>query len=434
MKKLYSSILFFSSFLLISPNLFSQEDKLVDVASVSAGMGVLTFNGDIGKGKDVSAYTYIRGGFSLNVERRFLNNWLGASLNVVNGKLAMGERSKDVTRNKNFETSLTQFGLNITAYLQNKKGTPVIPYLTTGFAYASLKAKTDIKYSGDSLYYYWNDGSIRNLPQLPANEFIAKHVNRDYIYETTLDSAAKSSMALPIGLGFKLKIGTKLEANIGATYHLCFSDGIDAFKGGGNDKYLYSYFSLTYNIQQRSKEQKEKDKKSSNVDFASIDKLDMDHDGVKDVDDLCPGTPKGVKVDAKGCPTDEDGDGVPDYLDKEKGTTKGSIVDAEGKTVTDAMMLEKAMKDSIASGRNDIFKNNPSMASLKKLDTEIKNKAQTSSGGNAKIPQQFKSADTNNDGIISSSEISAVIEGFFDGSNNYTVEKIHALIDYFFEQ
>ena len=44
--------------------------------------------------------------------------------------------------------------------------------------------------------------------------------------------------------------------------------------------------------------------------------LDTDEDGVADKDDKCPDTPKGVKVDAKGCPVDTDGDGVADYLDK----------------------------------------------------------------------------------------------------------------------
>ena len=43
---------------------------------------------------------------------------------------------------------------------------------------------------------------------------------------------------------------------------------------------------------------------------------DSDADGVADKDDKCPDTPKGVKVDAKGCPVDTDGDGVADYLDK----------------------------------------------------------------------------------------------------------------------
>ena len=43
---------------------------------------------------------------------------------------------------------------------------------------------------------------------------------------------------------------------------------------------------------------------------------DADGDGVADKDDKCTDTPKGVKVDAKGCPIDSDGDGVADYLDK----------------------------------------------------------------------------------------------------------------------
>lgn len=57
---------------------------------------------------------------------------------------------------------------------------------------------------------------------------------------------------------------------------------------------------------------------------------DADGDGVADKDDKCPDTPKGVKVDAKGCPVDSDGDGVADYLDKCPDTPKGVKVDAKG--------------------------------------------------------------------------------------------------------
>ncbi len=57
---------------------------------------------------------------------------------------------------------------------------------------------------------------------------------------------------------------------------------------------------------------------------------DSDGDGVADHLDKCPNTPKGVKVDAVGCPLDADGDGVPDYLDKCPGTPKGVKVDAAG--------------------------------------------------------------------------------------------------------
>jgi OOP family OmpA-OmpF porin len=57
--------------------------------------------------------------------------------------------------------------------------------------------------------------------------------------------------------------------------------------------------------------------------------LDSDGDGVVDAKDLCPNTPKGMKVDANGCP-DTDGDGVPDNLDKCPNTPKGVVVDATG--------------------------------------------------------------------------------------------------------
>ena len=91
---------------------------------------------------------------------------------------------------------------------------------------------------------------------------------------------------------------------------------------------------------------------------------------------------------------------------------------------------EKAKKDSLLKS----FQANPSYKKAQDIDKEIKSNSSISSNKVSKIPLEFRSADTNADDIISSSEVSAVIEGFFDGSNNYTVEKIHALIDYFFEQ
>jgi outer membrane protein OmpA-like peptidoglycan-associated protein len=59
---------------------------------------------------------------------------------------------------------------------------------------------------------------------------------------------------------------------------------------------------------------------------------DSDGDGVTDDKDKCPGTPKGEKVDASGCPLpkDSDGDGVTDDKDKCPGTPKGTKVDANG--------------------------------------------------------------------------------------------------------
>ena len=58
--------------------------------------------------------------------------------------------------------------------------------------------------------------------------------------------------------------------------------------------------------------------------------LDSDGDGVVDERDQCPNTPRGITVDARGCPPDSDGDGVPDYLDRCPGTPPGVAVDNSG--------------------------------------------------------------------------------------------------------
>ena len=57
---------------------------------------------------------------------------------------------------------------------------------------------------------------------------------------------------------------------------------------------------------------------------------DSDGDGVTDDIDQCPGTPRGVSVDARGCPLDSDGDGVYDFRDKCPDTPAGVRVDDDG--------------------------------------------------------------------------------------------------------
>jgi Ca2+-binding EF-hand superfamily protein len=98
------------------------------------------------------------------------------------------------------------------------------------------------------------------------------------------------------------------------------------------------------------------------------------------------------------------------------------------------MIIQKTIQDSIASGRINNFMRDPSTSSLKKVDTEIQKKAKTPGSKPSKLPKEFEYADTNHDGIISSAEVTSILDRFFDGSTDFTMEKFNALIDYFFEQ
>jgi outer membrane protein OmpA-like peptidoglycan-associated protein len=57
---------------------------------------------------------------------------------------------------------------------------------------------------------------------------------------------------------------------------------------------------------------------------------DADGDGVPDGRDTCDDTPLGAVVDHDGCPVDSDGDGVPDGLDDCVTTPEGAVVDEKG--------------------------------------------------------------------------------------------------------
>ena len=173
------------------------------------------------------------------------------------------------------------------------------------------------------------------------------------------------------------------------------------------------------------------------VDFSELEQSDKDGDGVLDIEDFCQNTPGGIEVDNKGCPLDKDGDGVADYLDKEPDTKKGAIVDEEGRELTDELLAERvAAKNKITEERKQSFSEDASQSKLDEISKQIEKTATTNNGGTSisNIPLELHEADLDANGIISSKEISSAIDGFFEGSNNFTVRKLHELIDYFFEQ
>ncbi|MFA6924470.1 MAG: thrombospondin type 3 repeat-containing protein [Bacteroidales bacterium] len=328
--------------------------------SVGFGPYIASFYGDLGEKKQgVSINSNFRKGINLFVEKRF--NVVGIALNLIDGKLSDSEKRKG-GRSLNFETNT--FGINANAYIHldndiiiNKKS-KFAPFVFAGIGFLTFNPYTDIKDANGKLYFNWPDGSIRDMEYDESNPQTGNIIKRDYKYETKLDnenSFSKICLTLQMGWGLKYKLSDKVEVNFTMAYYHANSDYIDGYAAGNHkDGFMFSGISLQYNLSGKSIREIE-DKYYANVDFTGLDIIDSDGDGVKDINDLCPETPQGVKVDEKGCPLDEDGDGVPDYLDKEPNTPKEAIVDENGVTLTDSLLYQMYIRDSlIASGRYNI--------------------------------------------------------------------------------
>lgn len=408
---------------------FSQTQKTKQLPSVALGAGVLSFNGDIGNGVSLSSFSRIRVGYFLTVEQR-IGKFIGVSLNGIYGKLSDSERTKD--RNLNFQSKIIQGDLNLILHFDNdlilKRNSIFAPYIFAGVGYLKFDPYGDLKDKNGMAYNYLSNGTIVDTA--------GAIIQRDYTYETLLKDSvtnySRGTLTVPIGVGFKLKISEKIDINLGASYYITFSDYIDNVKVGKNDNYIFANFSLQYNF---GKPYDDSDPIYKTVDFSSLDKLDTDEDGITDNDDRCPGTPKGIKTDAHGCPDDNDLDGVPDYKDKELMTKTGAIVDENGVTQTDQMISDRQMVfDSLATERSQLFNENPSLSYLKDVEAKSSEARKTNPNNTKNIPSSLKPADKNNDGYITTEEITAAIDSFFEGDSNFTVEKLNDLIDFFFEQ
>lgn len=399
--------------------------------SVTGQVSGLKFLGDVGSHSNSNFFSDMRLGYNLGVEYR-IGKVLGFGLNGLYGKLSGTDNDK--TSYANFQTTIMGGGLNVYAFFDKlgEKEKDVSLFAQAGFGYLMFDPYGDLRNSSGTAYNYWSDGSIRNLIETPANTAISVVIKRDYVYETQLKDSianyARNTFYIPLGLGAKFNLGFRSSIRVGATYNLCMSDYIDNVKAGGNDSWLALSLGLNVHFGKKAKDA------YSNVDFAAVDNSDTDGDGVKDLDDKCFGTPKGVKVNGSGCPEDKDDDGVYDYMDKELSSKKNAKVDGNGVTIDEAAVARRQLEwDSLSTERSEGFNNAPSLSYLKEV--EAKAKENNSKNGTAsKLPAEFQPADYNKDGYISAAEITKTIDAFFEGESAFNVEKINKLIDFFFEQ
>lgn len=399
--------------------------------SVTAQAGGLKFLGDVGKKNNANFFSDMRLGYGLSVEYR-IGKVLGIGLDGFYGKLSGTDNDK--TSHLNFQSQIMGGGLNLYAFFDKlgEKEKDVAPFVHAGIGYLLFDPYGDLRDNNGTMYNYWSDGSIRNLSESAQNDPLSVTMKRDYTYETQLkDSSAnysRSTLFIPLGVGAKFKMGFRTSFRIGVAYNICMSDYIDNYKTGGNDSWASANVGINVHFGKKPKDA------YSEVDFSAVDNSDMDGDGIKDLDDKCLGTPKGVKVDGNGCPEDNDNDGVFDYMDKELGSKKGAKVDGNGVTINEDEMAKRQLEwDSLSTERSEGFNQAPSLAYLQEIENKAK-EVKEKTGHASKIPDEFLAADINKDGYISAKEITQTIDGFFEGDTTFNVEKINKLIDFFFEQ
>ena len=313
--------------------------------TIGLGAGTLSYFGNIySKGHQFQSITQSRIGYDLNLSQP-LSQCLSLNFYVMFGKLGANERSPTV--NQNFESQIRLGGVQLMYDFSNfiKKKNGIRPYILTGFEGFEFLSKTDLYDKHGNKYYYWSDGSIKNMAQGSVGSQNATTLVRDYSYDSDIREMnqngygkyRESSWALPVGAGFTMNAGEHIKFRMGATMHFTFTNHIDGVGSTKNDKFLMFAASVHYDLVTHKKDGM--DTLPSNyfdgIDYLAIDNGDEDGDGVKDFDDLCHGTPAGAKVDAKGCPIDDDKDLTPDYKDEELPTDTGKFANDRGIAMTD---------------------------------------------------------------------------------------------------
>lgn len=317
---------------------------------IGIGAGNLAYFGDIAGAKmEHSVVTPIA--YQLSVGHQ-VNKFLMLRFAFVGGKIGLS--GLDDKRYFNFRSQIHAGSVALEYNFDHllNPGRAVEPFVTIGLSGFEFLSKADQFDKQGNAYYYWSDGSVRNIDENSTEKYKATIVNRDYVYESDLrtqdlDKVGKYpefSLAVPIGAGVNFMLDRKFQFKFGTTMYITGTDNIDniSSKGVGirqgkksNDNFLFTYFNVSYNLTD-----------GKDLDVIENDEFitalvedgdeDSDGDGVIDFIDSCAATPAGVLVNRKGVPYDNDRDHIPNYRDEEVKSDTGAIVSEKGVQLADS--------------------------------------------------------------------------------------------------
>ncbi|WP_345951865.1 MULTISPECIES: OmpA family protein [unclassified Mucilaginibacter] len=209
--------------------------------------------------------------------------------------------------------------------------------------YPVQRFETKVKYAVDLSAVI----TVANINWLNNKSFIQPYVsvgagNMGYTSTLTNNSGTMAGVSdrhdwfIPVGGGFKINLGPVVNLDLGYQVNFVNSDYLDQFvSGSARDKFGYAHAGLEFSLGKRSKPQlathnpvssmrteylmaerslqmQLDQQKADNANLRSelntvsqnLTRLtaDSDRDGVFDINDKCPNTPAGTKVDGSGCP------------------------------------------------------------------------------------------------------------------------------------
>ncbi|MFC2090118.1 hypothetical protein ACFLT1_05015 [Bacteroidota bacterium] len=411
---------------------------------ISFGYGLMNFMGDVRNNSMLpvagnpairaNVSTYIDNGHYFTVNFYFMTTLKG---------LSVDQRSyANPVDNWNFNSSVFSIGATARYEFGHLFSSDVRfrPYLAVGVEQLNFQTKLDLKDTNGNRYYYWQDGSIRDIQEGTVGG--ANLLTRDFVYETNLSQGSNAAdlfglnyeysprtIGFPAEIGFTLKISPRVFFSLGTEYHYLLTDNLDNVtttfpvvdqSKNGNDAFLFTHATLQFDLFSEPKT------KTVDLDFAllEIDPLffeDEDGDFVLDNADMCPGTPYGIAVDTTGCPLDADKDGIADYLDKQPDSPRGSWVDDDGIAMTEEEFLLRLQRQQ-ALNRGDL-----------ELYLELMRQTYLATSID-QIPEKFKVLDSDGDGFISYDELMMVLDGYFDFKVDFSIDDLRELNEYFFNQ
>lgn len=227
------------------------------------------------------------------------------------------------------------------------------PFVGIGIAHVDHLIKQDLEDHLGRRYHQWSDGTLRDREEVGDHDGQAPILRRDYTYESDVEGdlpPGQRSLAIPAQIGVRMDVSPRVRTRFGVGGWLGLNDNVDGQRGGSvlsGDAVAAGFFGIGIRLGKLGKKLPSPATYGyAAPDAALLAAMDTDGDGVNNLRDRCPGTPKGAMVNENGCAVDSDGDGYADHRDAEP-HSKHTLVDARGVALDPHLVSRSADWDTI---------------------------------------------------------------------------------------